>query len=117
MKKIKSAKVIFSPEASYLIADILSNNYRPDFSNDMVNKSTLPRIAWKTGTSYGKRDAWAVGFNPRYTIGVWMGNFDGKGSPELSGANMAVPLLFDLFNSIDNNSKKEWFSKPDNVLN
>ncbi len=111
-----NSKKIFSPEASYLIADILSNNYRPDFSNDLINKSSLPRIAWKTGTSYGKRDAWAVGFNPRYTIGVWMGNFDGKGSPELSGANMAVPLLFDLFNSIENNSKKEWFKKPDNVL-
>ena len=114
--KNHKSKKIFSSEASYLIADILSNNYRPDFSNDMVNKSTLPRIAWKTGTSYGKRDAWAVGFNPRYTVGVWMGNFDGKGSPELSGANMAVPLLFDLFNSIDNHSKKEWFKKPDDIL-
>jgi penicillin-binding protein 1C len=106
---------IFSKASSYLIGNILSNNERPDFPNTMLNNTKLPRIAWKTGTSYGKRDAWAVGFNPRYTIGVWMGNFNGKGSPHLSGAEMAVPLLFDLFNSIDYNSDNKWFPQPFDV--
>lgn len=106
---------LFSKESPYLIAEILSNNIRPDFPNSMVNNSRLPRIAWKTGTSYGKRDAWCVGFTPNYTIGVWLGNFNGKGSPHISGAEMAVPLLFDLFNSIDYNPSGKWFKQPENV--
>ncbi len=113
--KKEKGTYIYKEAAAYLIAEILSNNERPDFPNTLLNSSKLPRIAWKTGTSYGKRDAWAVGFNPNYTIGVWMGNFNGKGSPHLSGAEMAVPLLFDLFNSIDYNSNNKWFTQPFNV--
>jgi len=100
---------VSTPASSFLIANILSNNERPDFPNILLQSTKLPKIAWKTGTSYGKRDAWAIGFSPRYTIGVWMGNFDGKGSPHLSGAEMAVPLLFDLFNAIDYGAEQEWF--------
>ena len=102
---------IFSEESSYLIANILSGLSRPDIA-DISNYSKLPKFAWKTGTSYGKRDAWAIGFNPNYTIGVWMGNFSGVGSPNLSGAEVAVPLLFDLFNAIDYNDDVKWFEKP-----
>ncbi|MBK7105492.1 MAG: penicillin-binding protein 1C [Ignavibacteriae bacterium] len=107
---------IFSDASSYLITKILSNIERPDFPNSIIGETNLPKIAWKTGTSYGKRDAWAIGINPNYTIGVWLGNFDGKGSPYLSGAEMAVPLLFDLFNSIDYNSDKKWFDIPFEIL-
>ena len=107
---------IFSEATAYMVADILSNLKRPDLPKDYINSTKLPKIAWKTGTSYGKRDAWAIGFNPNYTIGVWMGNFDGKGSPYLSGSEMAVPLLFDLFNSIDYNSNEKWFTRPDDLL-
>ena len=106
---------IFSAGSAYIIGSILSKNERPDFPAELLYSTKLPKIAWKTGTSYGKRDAWAIGFNPNYTIGVWMGNFDGKGSPYLSGAEMAVPLLFDLFNAVDYNSQGEWFSKPSMV--
>ena len=115
-KDNKRYRKLLSEGSAFLIADILSNNYRPDFPNDLLDLTRLPKIAWKTGTSYGKRDAWAVGFNPRYTIGVWIGNFDGKGSPYLSGSEMAVPLLFDLFNSIDAGPDKSWFKKPGTVL-
>ena len=115
-KDNKRYRKLLSEGSAFLIADILSNNYRPDFPNDLLDLTRLPKIAWKTGTSYGKRDAWAVGFNPRYTIGVWIGNFDGKGSPYLSGSEMAVPLLFDLFNSIDTGPDKSWFKKPGTVL-
>lgn len=100
------SKIIFSESAAYLTAKILSGNERLDIPLQVFEQSKLPRFAWKTGTSYGKRDAWAVGFNSNYTIGVWLGNFDGSGSPHLSGAEMAVPMLFDLFNSIDYASER-----------
>lgn len=102
---------LFSNASSFLVADILSGNDRNDIA-DLTNYTKLPRFAWKTGTSYGKRDAWAIGFNPNYTIGVWMGNFNGRGSPHLSGAEVAVPLLFDLFNAIDYDPDEKWFDTP-----
>ncbi|MBK7978757.1 MAG: penicillin-binding protein 1C [Ignavibacteriae bacterium] len=110
------SKKIFSESASFLITKILSGIERPDFPNTLIGETKLPKIAWKTGTSYGKRDAWAIGVNPKYTVGVWLGNFNGKGSPYLSGAEMAVPLLFDLFNSIDYGSDKKWFEIPFELL-
>ena len=105
-------KKIFSVEASYLISKILSSSERSESPNLVSSASKLPNIAWKTGTSYGRRDAWAIGYNKNYTIGVWMGNFDGKGSPYLSGSEMAVPLLFALFNSIDYQNSANWSQEP-----
>lgn len=115
-KLIQNGTRIYSEASSYLIAKILSNIERPDFPNTFIGETKLPKFAWKTGTSYGKRDAWAIGINPRFTIGVWLGNFNGEGSPYLSGAEMAVPLLFDLFNSIDYDSDKKWFDIPYEIL-
>jgi penicillin-binding protein 1C len=96
---------LLSEASAFLVSDILSKHTRPDIPADLLAASRLPKIAWKTGTSYGKRDAWAIGWNGRYTIGVWMGNFNGEGAPHLSGAVMAVPLLVDLFNAIDRGDK------------
>lgn len=67
------------------------------------------RIAWKTGTSFGFRDAWAVGVSPRYTVGVWVGNADGEGRPGLVGVLAAAPVLFDVFNYLDDPT---WFDEP-----
>lgn len=106
---------LISEEAAYMVTQILSQSDRPDLPNNFDNTYRLPRIAWKTGTSYGKRDAWSIGYNKRYTIGVWVGNFSGTGVPELSGANIATPLLFDLFNAIDYNSPKDWFPVPEGL--
>ncbi|MCF6270873.1 MAG: penicillin-binding protein 1C [Melioribacteraceae bacterium] len=108
-------KRIFSEEASYLISKTLASSERTESPNLVSSVSKLPNIAWKTGTSYGRRDAWAIGYNKNYTIGVWMGNFDGKGSPFLSGSEIAVPLLFNLFNSIDYQNSNNWFKKPDGI--
>lgn len=108
-------KVLFSPEAVYLIGNILSDLARPDLPQAYILDSKLPKIAWKTGTSYGKRDAWAIGYSPRYTVGVWMGNMKGDGAAELSGAVMAVPLLVEVFNAIDYDSDKKWFPKPQHI--
>ncbi|MFN4147393.1 MAG: penicillin-binding protein 1C [Runella sp.] len=100
---------LITPESAYLITDILTQITRPDLPNNFDNTYHLPRIAWKTGTSYGKKDAWSIGYNRRYTVGVWVGNFSGVGVPELNGANIATPLLFDIFNNLDYNSPTGWF--------
>jgi len=68
------------------------------------------KIAWKTGTSYGYRDAWAVGVSRKFTVGVWIGNASGEGRPGITGLNVAAPVLFDVFNSLP---KSPWFSKPE----
>lgn len=104
-----------SPAASFMINDILSRVNRPDFPLTWSSTAHLPRIAWKTGTSYGRRDAWSIGYNHRYTVGVWVGNFSGKGSPTLSGATVATPLLFQVFNTIDYDNGQEWFRQPPGV--
>ena len=103
---------LLSPEAAYLVTHTLTQITRPDLPNNFDNSYHLPRIAWKTGTSYGRRDAWSIGYNQRYTIGVWVGNFSGVGVAELSGANTATPLLFQLFNALDYNSATGWFQAP-----
>lgn len=103
---------LLSPEAAYLVTHTLTQITRPDLPNNFDNSYHLPRIAWKTGTSYGRRDAWSIGYNQRYTIGVWIGNFSGVGAAELSGANTATPLLFQLFNALDYNSPSGWFQPP-----
>jgi penicillin-binding protein 1C len=112
---LRTVDSIFSQEAAFMTTGILSQLTRPDLPNKFENSVHLPRIAWKTGTSYGRRDAWAIGYNRDYTIGVWVGNFPGQGVAELSGADYAVPLLFRIFNTINYNSEKDWFIEPDNL--
>ena len=116
-KKIDEAKqpgnsVLISEASSYLLTDILAQRTRPDLPLDAAAGRHLPRIAWKTGTSYGRRDAWSIGYNRQYTIGVWVGNFSGQGSPALTGADVASPLLFNLFNALAYNGSGEWFTPP-----
>lgn len=67
------------------------------------------KIAWKTGTSFGFRDAWAVGLDSKYTVAVWVGNADGEGRPNLTGTSAAAPIMFNIFNIL---SHKKWFTKP-----
>jgi len=103
---------IISPAATFMINDILSQVNRPDFPLNWQSTEHMPKIAWKTGTSYGRRDAWSIGYNKKYTVGIWTGNFSALGIPELSGANIATPLLFKIFNTIDYDSDEEWFTQP-----
>ena len=106
---------ITSKESTYLINQILTQITRPDLPNNYAYTYRMPKIAWKTGTSFGKKDAWSIGYNAKYTVGIWIGNFSGEGVPELSGANIATPLLFDIFNTIDYNSSSKWFKSPENI--
>jgi penicillin-binding protein 1C len=106
---------LVSPEAAYTITEILATAQRPDLPSSFENTYRIPKIAWKTGTSYGRRDAWSIGYNAQYTVGVWVGNFSGEGVNNLVGAEVATPLLFDVFNSINYNPENDWFKAPKNL--
>ncbi len=103
---------LLSPEASWLISHILTDVERPDFPQSWRFSSSRPTIAWKTGTSYGHQDAWSVGYNRQYTVGIWVGNFDAKPARKLSGSTAAAPLLFDIFQAITPPELASWFHKP-----
>ena len=94
---------LFSPGASWLTARALSLRDRPDFPGRR-EVSSLPRgISWKTGTSYGHRDAWAAGWTAEHTAVVWMGNLDNAPSASLVGAQSAGPVLFDVLEGVTDN--------------
>jgi penicillin-binding protein 1C len=75
--------------------------------------SSSQRLAWKTGTSFGFRDAWAIGVTPQYVVCVWAGNADGEGRPGLTGIDMAAPVMFDIFKQLP---AGRWFATPKNYL-
>jgi len=112
---VDSAYRILSPEASWLTTDILTSLQRPVLPSSWESTTGMPTVAWKTGTSYGRRDAWAVGCTPVYTIGVWAGNFSAEGSPYLVGAEAAAPLMLELFNEITGATEKDWFDRPPGI--
>jgi penicillin-binding protein 1C len=87
--------------AAYLTLQALTAVNRPDEEGFWRNFNSSKWVAWKTGTSFGLRDAWAVGVTPNYTIGVWAGNADGEGKPGLTGLAAAAPVLFDLLGAVD----------------
>lgn len=104
-----------SPGAAWMISECLTQLTRPDLPNNVELGARIPRIAWKTGTSYGRRDAWSIGYGRRFTVGVWVGNFDGRGNEHLTGSQCATPLLFDVVNAIDRTSDARWLERPSGV--
>ncbi len=90
--------------------DAMQQLERPNAFGDWETFESSRQIAWKTGTSFGFRDAWAVGVTPRYAIGIWVGNADGEGRPGLMGAMAAAPALFDVLNILP--SGGGWFKAP-----
>ncbi len=74
---------------------------RPDEESGWENFASSRSIAWKTGTSYGFKDAWAIGVTAKYVVGVWLGNADGEGRPELTGVKAAAPLMFNIFELLE----------------
>ncbi len=95
--------------AIYLTYEAMRNVNRPGAGESWrFYDSSLP-IAWKTGTSFGNRDAWAIGTTQKYVVGVWVGNATGEGRPELTGVSSAAPILFDVFSALP---KSDWFAKP-----
>lgn len=102
-----------SAAAIYLTFDALQEVYRPGEQTGWRMFNSAKKISWKTGTSHGLRDAWAVGVNGRYAVGVWAGNADGEGRPGLTGTESASPLMFDIFQQLPGNT---WFQVPAHEL-
>lgn len=102
-----------TPGAAWLTMRALLEVARPGEEGYWKNFSSARKISWKTGTSWGLRDAWAVGSNTRYTVAVWSGNASGEGRPGLIGGVVAAPILFDLFNGLET---AEWFPMEEMYL-
>ncbi|MGO8972602.1 MAG: penicillin-binding protein 1C [Steroidobacteraceae bacterium] len=92
-----SAERLLSEESSFIVLDMLKKNPRPD-----TGSPASPPVAWKTGTSWGFRDAWSVAVFGRYVLVVWIGNFDNSGNPAFVGVQMAAPLLFRVVDALRN---------------
>ncbi len=102
-----------SQGAAWLTLQALLNVSRPELEKRWRDYSSSQHIAWKTGTSYGLRDAWAIGSNGRYTVGVWAGSASGEGVAGLSGLQSAAPILFQSFHLLGDAA---WISKPEFAL-
>ncbi|MGL5636712.1 MAG: penicillin-binding protein 1C [Bacteroidales bacterium] len=104
--------ILFDAGAIWQTFEVLSEVNRPE-EMDWSLMPSIRKVAWKTGTSFGNRDAWAVGVTPQYVVAVWVGNADGEGRSGLTGASTAAPVMFDLFNFLPSTS---WFDIPYGAL-
>lgn len=107
--KKSTEKTVFDAASIYLTYQSLKEVNRPEGDDNWEFFDDSKQIAWKTGTSFGFRDAWAIGTTKDYVVGVWVGNADGEGRPGLVGVQAAAPILFDVFDLLPNS---DWFSKP-----
>lgn len=106
-------KTVLGAGSIYLTYNAMKEVNRPEGDEAWRFYDSSLELAWKTGTSFGNRDAWAIGTNSRYVIGVWVGNASGEGRPELTGVDSAAPILFDVFNLLP---RKAFFTTPLNDL-
>jgi penicillin-binding protein 1C len=103
---------LFSEEVSWLISDMLGGDERAMDSSGTIADIKIPRLAWKTGTSSGFRDAWTIAYNPELVIGVWLGNPDGSPSNFLVGRRAATPIVWDICRQLYPAGYGPWFTKP-----
>jgi penicillin-binding protein 1C len=104
---------VLTASSIWLTFEALQKVNRPEGETGWQYFNSSRNIAWKTGTSFGFRDAWAVGTTPGYVIGVWAGNGDGEGRPGLTGISAAAPIMFDLAGIIESG---RWFAIPEDDL-
>ncbi|WP_442787538.1 penicillin-binding protein 1C [Flavobacterium suncheonense] len=111
--KERFQKTILGAGSIWLTYNAMEEVNRPEGDEAWKFYDSSLKIAWKTGTSFGNRDAWAIGTNSKYVVGVWVGNATGEGRPSLTGVTSAAPVLFDVFNLLP---KAKWFDMPYNDL-
>ena len=100
---------LFGADNIWFVFKALSDKDRPVEGEDWNIYTSARKIAWKTGTSFGHRDAWCVGVTPDYTVGVWVGNATGEGRPGITGTKTAAPVMFDVFKILPGHA---WFEMP-----
>jgi penicillin-binding protein 1C len=105
-----SESSVLSAASIFSTFQTLREVYRPGEETGWRYFSNSKTIAWKTGTSFGFRDAWSVGVTPEYAVGVWIGNADGEGRPGLTGSETAAPVMFDVFSQLPKGT--QWFGQP-----
>ncbi|MGH1335731.1 MAG: penicillin-binding protein 1C [Aureispira sp.] len=105
---------VLSASAIWHSFEAMKEVIRPDQEVNWKAFPSAQKVAWKTGTSFGFRDAWAVGCTPDYVVAVWVGNADGEGRPGLVGVRAAAPILFDVFQIL--NTGAAWFEEPHDDL-
>ncbi|MFK7809099.1 MAG: penicillin-binding protein 1C [Saprospiraceae bacterium] len=108
-EKLSKTPVKLSAASIWQTFEVMKKVRRPNSEGDWQLFQSNKKVAWKTGTSFGFRDAWAVGIDGRYAVGVWVGNADGEGRPGLIGVKAAGPLLFDVMAQLGN---ADWFTTP-----
>lgn len=101
---------LLSASAIWQTLETLTELNRPDEESGWRNFQSAQRIAWKTGTSYGLRDAWSIGVTPDYVVAVWVGNATGEGRPGLIGGEVAAPIMLDIFRQLPHS--QSWFDTP-----
>ena len=106
---VSADDIPLSRGALWLMFEAISHVTRPEEEGEWQYFTSSKKIGWKTGTSYGNRDAWAVGATPDYAVGVWVGNCSGEGRPLMTGVGYAAPVLFEVFGLLPGGS---WFSEP-----
>nr|WP_282041927.1 penicillin-binding protein 1C [Winogradskyella flava] len=106
---LNKEKTAFDAASIYLTFESMKQVNRPESDESWEFYDSSQEIAWKTGTSFGFRDAWAIGTTKEYVVGVWVGNADGEGRPGLVGVQTAAPILFDVFDALP---KSDWFAQP-----
>ncbi|MBL0057937.1 MAG: penicillin-binding protein 1C [Elusimicrobia bacterium] len=105
---------VLSQEAAALTIGMMARLFRPDLPQSWEFTANRGKFAYKTGTSFGLRDAWSVGFTPDYTVGVWFGNVNARGSSALVGSRAAAPLLTEIMNELTR-YRDVWFTRPAGV--
>ena len=107
--KLRDHQPLISSASAWFTLHAISESKRPGNEGEWLRFPTSQQISWKTGTSYGSRDAWAIGVTAKYAVGVWLGNASGEGRAGLTGISTAAPLLFDVFEQLE---KAAPFPKP-----
>ena len=109
----RPSKKLFSEGAAWLVLNALKRLSRPGSEYYWRYFDNQAPVAWKTGTSYGQKDGWAIGMNKQWVIGVWVGNFTGEGNASISGSKSAAPLMFSIFNTLTRKDRPIWFEEPE----
>lgn len=110
--ELPPARQLYSAAAAFLIADILKDPGRLPFLQQLVQARDNMPVAFKTGTSFGLRDAWTVAYTPAYTLAIWFGREDGRADDSLLGISLATPAAMTVMRALADGGAKAWYSPP-----